>query len=487
MGFLDKFKFWPDTPSESKDNHKLDSSSVFWKIPELTSFKDDKSDRFTSYKPLDWEKMWNDWVKEIVDWSKQKLSDLKLEVESGKKIDVNQKDSEKTKSVETTEQELSMEEFEKAKSVALSYLPPDMQKMVRNAVENPTLAKIWLNLFPKAQDMMKQYWIWGIDDLTRLRSDPKEFQAYAKKMYNEKPELQQAARQLWINSFDEVMTTIKSPDKLRNKIDEWLVMLRQQDPRYAIAWLNPKDLKWEKLSYPEIINSVSKSLPDYENNLPSVASINDWDKFPSPRNVRSNNAPLRESSSSLPIKEKVELSESIKKLEWRDEVVNSIMIEAWKDETVKKSLEKIITNPVLWEYAVMFLWLNPDNPVDDLENQVSGRKILEWLKSLWIRKDPKWLIVLDWEIPFKWIDFSQLNYKEVKESLNKLLHLKNPNESETDFLKNIFTKGIEKEVQWNPEKADKKTIKLEIKPPKSSDWKITSSEFNEVITEGIQE
>lgn len=468
MSFFDKFKFWTDKPSESKDNQKVDSSLVSWKMPELTSSRDEKNNKFTSSKSLELEKKKNDWVKEIVDWSKQKLSDLKWEIESSK-------------------QELSKEEFEKAKSVAMSYLPPDMEKMVKNAVENPTLAKIWLNLFPKAQDMMKQYWIWGIDDLTRLRNDPKEFQAYAKKMYNEKPELQQAARQLWINSFDEVMTTIKSPDKLKSKIDEWLAMVRQQDPRYAIAWLNPKDLKGEKLSYPEIINSVSKSLPEYVNNLPSIASINDWDKFPSPRNVRSNNVTLRESISSLPIKEKVTLSESIKKLEWRDEVVNSIMIEAWKDETVKKSLEKIITNPILWEYAMMFLWLNPDNPVDDLENQVSGRKILEWLKSLWVRKDTKWLIVLDWEIPFKWIDFSQLNYKEVKESLNKLLSLKKSNESEIDFLKNIFTKWIEKEIQWNTEKQDKKLVKLEIKPPKSSDWKITSSEFNEVITEWIQE
>ena len=248
MSFFDKFNSRPDTTSESKDNKKVDTGSVSWKMPEFTSSRDEKNNRFTSSMSLELDKKRNDWVNEIVNWSKQKLSDLKNEVESGEKtFDNNKKNQDKSKNIETSKQELSKEEFDKAKNVAISYLPPDMQKMVKNAVENPTLAKIGLNLFPKAQNMMKQYWIWGIDDLTKLRNDPKEFQAYAQKMYNEKPELQQAAKQLWINSFDEVMSTIKSPDKLRSKIDEWLAMVRKSDHRYAIAWLNSKDLKGEKL------------------------------------------------------------------------------------------------------------------------------------------------------------------------------------------------------------------------------------------------
>jgi hypothetical protein len=276
------------------------------------------------------------------------------------------------------------------------------------------------------------------------------------------------SKKLWQEWVDETinwskqkLSDLKLDLNLEKPKENWKSDKSETEIKVEQVQLEDIETKKQELVFTKIINFVSKSLPQYWENLTSLSSFS--------------------------VEEKNILSESIRKIDWRDEVVNDIMIDAWKDEIAKKSLENNINNPALWEFVVMFLWLNPDNPINDLDNQVKGRKILESFKSVWIRKDEKWIQVTDWEIPFKWIDFSQLQYKDVKESINKILNLKKSTETDADFIKAIFTTWIDKEIDWNPEKVDKKTIKLEIKPPKSSDWKITNSEFNEVITEGLQE
>ncbi len=150
-------------------------------------------------------------------------------------------------------------------------------------------------------------------------------------------------------------------------------------------------------------------------------------------------------------------------------------------EWAEKLLEIILKLPIIWKIFAMFLWLDPNNALNELKENSSNFKYLSSLKSLWVSKDKEWKTI-EWKDPFQKIDLSDIRFNIVKNEMKEV--------------KAIFGETKEEDLSAKWEKAFSKdwidtpdwTFKVEFKEENLKDKnskKLTSLELKEILRNGL--
>lgn len=150
-------------------------------------------------------------------------------------------------------------------------------------------------------------------------------------------------------------------------------------------------------------------------------------------------------------------------------------------EWSKWILEFILKLPIIGKIFAMFLWLNGNDPVAELNEQTAQFKFLKELKGLWLQQPKEWnMLIEEWTPPFEWVDLSQIAFQEVKNELKILTSYKNSEMSEKDFWIQAFSEtGISTKEGVN--------LKLKITDEQKKDKIITSKELKEIVKNWIEQ
>lgn len=148
-------------------------------------------------------------------------------------------------------------------------------------------------------------------------------------------------------------------------------------------------------------------------------------------------------------------------------------------EVSQKLVDILLKVPILWKFLAMFLWLNWDNPFEELKENTKNFKILKWFKDLWVSKDEKWNII-PWSDIFKETDLSRLNFNSLKDELKEINWFFNTS-NEKDY-KSLWISAFSENWIWETEPK----LKLKI-DKKIDDKKLTTQDFKEILKTWIDE
>ena len=152
----------------------------------------------------------------------------------------------------------------------------------------------------------------------------------------------------------------------------------------------------------------------------------------------------------------------------------NVLWNSWKlSEVSQKLVDILLKVPILWKFLAMFLWLNWDNPFEELKENTKNFKILKWFKDLWVSKDEKWNII-PWSDIFKETDLSWLNFNSLKDELKEINWFFNSS-NEKDY-KSLWINAFSEKWIWETEPK----LKLKI-DKKLDDKKLTTQEFKEIL------
>ena len=141
----------------------------------------------------------------------------------------------------------------------------------------------------------------------------------------------------------------------------------------------------------------------------------------------------------------------------------------WK--WVEKLLEIILKLPIIWKIFATFLWLDPNNALDELKENSANFKYLSSLKSLWASKNEK-AEKVPWKKPFENIDLSNIRFNLVKNEMKEV--------------KTVFGETKEEELAEKWKKAFNEWIKtpdwlFKLELWNKKEWKLTSLELKEIL------
>lgn len=177
----------------------------------------------------------------------------------------------------------------------------------------------------------------------------------------------------------------------------------------------------------------------------------------------------------------------------------------WDNKYVKWFLEILFKIPILWKILAIFLWLDPNKPLEDFNEQTKTFKTLKWLKNLWASKDKNWNLMDNiFDSPLKKLDLSEINHSESRNEIKQINDFKNsitvpvetpqPDTTKTqaenkeskptqtmklkyqkdeDFWKDAFS------IDWV--EKDWVKLKFDISEAQKTDWKISTEEFKEIV------
>lgn len=146
-------------------------------------------------------------------------------------------------------------------------------------------------------------------------------------------------------------------------------------------------------------------------------------------------------------------------------------------DTTKSLVELLLKIPILGQILAMFLWLDGNNPIWDLNEQVDNYKLLDSFKKLGVEKDAQWKITQKWFWECKEMDLSGISYSHVKGELKSLAKIKGST-SNDDFWKWAFQKdGYEIDGVW---------FKLNLTDDMKKDGKLSNKEFSELLKTGME-
>lgn len=250
-------------------------------------------------------------------------------------------------------------------------------------------------------------------------------------------------------------------EKINSKLNEYIPKLTPEQKQNIIWNIN-------YFRNPEIIES------GFDEKILSEITIENKDKKVS--NNLSNEEQKKLKLYLIASRSKIE--DIAHKFEWWEKVLdlalNAMSYDWFLWDASKDILSFLLKIPFLWGIIAMFLWLNKDNPMDDLNEQASLYKIFKSFKNFGIQMNKNWKKT-DWEWAFKNIDLSEIKYGDIKPELKEITKMV-WNKNIDEFWEESFHDGTE--INWV-------LLKFEISNEIRKDWKITSKEWREIIKNGL--
>lgn len=124
-------------------------------------------------------------------------------------------------------------------------------------------------------------------------------------------------------------------------------------------------------------------------------------------------------------------------------------------DTIEWALKWLLELPFIGKLIAIFLWLNPENPLESFEKEKKSYKLFKSLKNLWWTKDDNWVITKNNDSKISILsdkDLSELDYEEIKNSLWTIYDLGNWDkeiENHEDLLVKVLSKDWYKWLKIN--------------------------------------
>lgn len=214
-------------------------------------------------------------------------------------------------------------------------------------------------------------------------------------LFNEKPDINEEQKQIIIWNID----WFRNP----NLIEKWAWELRLEE-------INLDEIDLENLEYKELTEDERNNLIEYS--------------MKSRENL-------------------VNLAKKLETWNWVAEFVYNIINKPWFIwEKAKWLMEMLLKIPFLWELIWSFLWLNSDNPIEELNENSRNIKLFNAIKWLW---ETKWENGKEWKWIFKNKDLKNINFNPLKNEIREIINLEWLNINPDNF-KNFCEKAFSE--QW---------------------------------------
>lgn len=232
-------------------------------------------------------------------------------------------------------------------------------------------------------------------------------------LFNEKPDINEEQKQIIIWNID----WFRNP----NLIEKWAWELRLEE--INLDEIDLENLKNKELTEEERNNLIEYSMKSRENLVNLAKKLETWN--------------------------------------WVAEFVYNIINKPWFIwEKAKWLMEMLLKIPFLWEWIWAFLWLNSDNPIEELNENSKNIKLFNAIKWLWETKwETKWenSEKNEWKWIFKNKDLKNINFNPLKNEIREIINLEWLNINPDNF--KIFCEKAFSEQWFNWENE----IKLEFK------------------------
>lgn len=243
-------------------------------------------------------------------------------------------------------------------------------------------------------------------------------------LFNEKPDINEEQKQIIIWNID----WFRNP----NLIEKWAWELRLEE-------INLDEIDLENLEYKELTEDERNNLIEYS--------------MKSRENL-------------------VNLAKKLETWNWVAEFVYNIINKPWFIwEKAKWLMEMLLKIPFLWELIWSFLWLNSDNPIEELNENSRNIKLFNAIKWLW---ETKWENgeIKEWKWIFKNKDLKNINFNPLKNEIREIINLEWLNINPDNF-KNFCEKAFSEQwFNWENE------IKLEFKLNQNQETKDSLSNID---------
>lgn len=292
-------------------------------------------------------------------------------------------------------------------------------------------------------------------------------------------------------------------DLIEWNLDQIQKLINNKSEKPEIEWKVKDVIDYFNDIIKEYDNKFKEIKEKLENNIPPIkdpkqqqAIISNIDAFRDPNKVNEiKNLKVDEIDLTKTIKKEItdeekqklaehifNLKENFKKIDLKLKIWDEIsewffnIIDWWWKiwEWIKNITEFLLNIPFLWKFIAIFLWLDPKNSTESLNEALKSHQILKWLKVLWKTKEKSWTE------PFQDIDLSKLQTnllkKELKELEKEFPELNKENSS--DFWTKAFKEWYQKE-NWVK-------IKFEMTDEQKKDNKIDNKEFREILKNWIE-
>lgn len=449
---------------------------------------------------------WIEW--KIIEWTQYDLQDLKKSIQeqnyirldeilARKKIETKVYAKEEwwynAVSIENTTQWINSDRLTKAKDTINKALDDRLRKydFLWDRKEMFKLAIINKILYNPVSQKIVNY----LESITKIFENPKDLFTSTDKTthisnreWNDLSLSVEGIIKPYIDLFDQINWKFEELDK-NNVFDfNWDKSKRKINLISHIDFFtNPNSMQW---------NFDSKAILSQFDEL-----LNNPKNFNSPKELTEEDKKILVD---YMMKSRWNIEKTLKTLESWDRV-RDIALTIWDNKYVKWFLETLFKIPILWKILAIFLWLNPDKPMDDFNEQTKTFKTLKWLKNLWAIKDKNWsLSDNSVDTQLKSLDLSEINHSETKPELKQINDFKNSitipvdtktteatqqqSESKDTKTTQITKPKYEKDEDFWKEafsddwvEKDWVKLKFEISDTQIADWKISTEEFKEIV------